>query len=107
MNLLVPERRRVVVSGKVQGVAFLLWVRNVANSLELSGSVRPLEDDRCEIAIQGDRRLVKQFVVACKRGPAEAVIEHIEQSIEPVDPKETTFVVYRTPWRHIADAANQ
>lgn len=107
MNLLVPERRRIVVSGKVQGIAFLLWVRNVANSLELSGSVRPLEDDRCEIAVQGDRRLVKQFVVACKRGPAEAVIERIEQSIEPVDPKETTFVVYRTPWRQIADAANQ
>jgi len=107
MNILVPERRRIVVSGKVQGVAFLLWVRNVANSLELSGCVRPLEDGRCEISVQGDRRLVKQFVVACKRGPAEAEIERLDQSIEPVDHKETTFVVYRTPWRQIADAANQ
>ena len=107
MNVVIPERRRLLISGKVHGVAFLLWVRNVANSLELSGSVRPLDDGRCEIAIQGDRRLVKQFVVACKRGPTEATIDRIEQFIEPVNPRETTFVVYRTPWRQIADAANQ
>ncbi|MCZ2108392.1 MAG: acylphosphatase [Dehalococcoidia bacterium] len=107
MNVVIPERRRITISGKVQGVAFLLWARNVANSLDLSGSVRPLEDGRCEVVVQGDRRLVKQFVVACKRGPAEARIEGVEQSIEPVNPRETTFVVYRTPWRRIADAASQ
>ncbi len=104
MSLTVPERRRVVISGHVQGVAFLLWIRNVANSLELSGNVRPLEDGRCEAVVQGDRLLVKQFVVACKRGPSEASIEGIEQIVEPVDPKETTFVVYRTPWRKIQQA---
>jgi len=101
MTMMVPERRRVFITGKVQGVAFLLWVRNVANSLALSGSVRPLEDGRCEAVVQGDRQLVKQFVVACKRGPTEASIAAIEHFVEPVDAKETTFVVYRTPWRQI------
>ncbi len=104
MTPLVPERRRVVITGKVQGIAFLLWVRNVANSLELSGSVRPLEDGRCEAIAQGDKQLVKQFVVACKHGPAEASIDNIEQFVEPVNARETTFVVYRTPWRQIHDA---
>lgn len=94
--ILIPERRRVVLTGKVQGVAFLVWVRNVANSLELAGSVRNLPDGRCEAVVQGDRQLVKQFVIACKRGPSEATIESIEQTVEPVDPKSTTFVVYRS-----------
>ena len=98
MTVMIPERRRVVISGKVQGIAFLLWIRNVANSLELAGSVRPLEDGRCESVVQGDRQLVKQFVVACKRGPSEASIEAVEHFLEPFDPKQTTFVVYRTPW---------
>lgn len=93
------ERKRVVISGKVQGVGFLLWIRNVANSLELGGSVRPLEDGRCEAVVQGDKQLIKQFVVACKRGPSEASIDHIEQFDEPLEPKDTTFVVYRTPLR--------
>lgn len=100
------ERRRVVISGRVQGVAFLLWIRNVANSLELAGSVRPLDDGRCEAVVQGDRQLIKQFVVACKRGPSEASIDHIEQFEEALEPKDTTFVVYRTPWRQIQKATD-
>lgn len=94
-QILIPERRRVVVRGKVQGVAFLLWLRNVANSLDLAGSARALPDGSCEAIVQGDKKLVKQFVIACKRGPAEAKVETVEQEVQPVDAKCVSFVVIR------------
>lgn len=93
--LLVLEQRRIVITGKVQGVAFMLWIRNVANSLELAGSVRALPDGRCEVIIKGERTLVKQFIVACKRGPVEATVEGIEQESEPVNMMLASFVVHR------------
>lgn len=89
----VPERRRIVIHGQVQGVGFRLWLKNVAQSLNLVGSCRLLEDETCETIVQGDRSLVKQFVVACKRGPSEAQIERIEQEPMPVDPKLAFFYV--------------
>lgn len=33
----VYDRRRVIISGQVCGVAFGLWIRSVAKSLELAG----------------------------------------------------------------------
>jgi len=91
----VPECHRIVIHGKVQGVGFRLWLRNVANSLNLAGSCRQLPDGNCEAIVQGERSLVKQFIVACKRGPAEATVERIEVSPQPVDPKLGGFHVER------------
>lgn len=95
LPLLIPERRRVIVRGKVRGVGFRLWVRSVATSLSLVGSCRNLPDGACEAIVQGDRQLVKQFVIACKRGPAEALVESIEQQVLPVDTKLENFSIER------------
>jgi acylphosphatase len=92
---LSTECKRFVISGHVQGGAFLVWIRNVATSLELVGSVRALPDGRCEAVVQGNRQLVKQFAIACKRGPGGVVVEQVEQVSEPFDPKLVTFVVHR------------
>ena len=95
MPLVIPERRRVLIEGKVQGVAFLLWLRTVANSLDLAGSARALPDGRCEAFVQGDKQLVKQFIIACKRGPSEAQVERVEQETQPVEAHCVGFVVHR------------
>jgi acylphosphatase len=95
LDVYVPERHRIVIHGKVAGVGFRLWLRNVANSLSLVGSCRQLEDGTCEAIIQGERSLVKQFVVACKRGPSEATVDHIEMEPMPIDPRIGGFYVER------------
>ena len=95
LDIYLPERQRIVIHGKVQGVGFRLWLRNVASSLNLAGTCRQLPDGSCEAIVQGERTLVKQFVVACKRGPAEATVERIEQSTLPVDTEATGFSVER------------
>jgi acylphosphatase len=95
LDIYVPERHRIVIHGRVQGVGFRLWLRNVADSLNLVGSCRQLTDGTCEAIIQGERSLVKQFIVACKRGPAEATVERIELTAERVDPALSGFHVER------------
>ena len=94
-NLYIPERRRVVIRGNVQGVAFRVWLRTVAQTLALGGTCRQLDDGSCEAIVQGPRDLVKQFVVACKRGPGGVEIEGIEQSLLPIEPRAATFTIER------------
>jgi acylphosphatase len=91
----MPERKRILIRGKVDGVGFRLWLRNVAQSLNLVGACRLLEGGVVEAEVQGDRQLVKQFVIACKRGPSEASIDGIEVTSLPVDSRLGTFLVER------------
>ncbi|WP_343387037.1 acylphosphatase [Candidatus Amarobacter glycogenicus] len=95
LDVYIPERHRIVIHGKVQGVGFRLWLRNVASSLSLVGSCRQLPDGACEAIVQGEKTLLKQFIVACKRGPAEAVVERIERESLAVDPSLGDFHVER------------
>ncbi|MBA4181635.1 MAG: acylphosphatase [Anaerolinea sp.] len=94
-SLAIRDRRRIIISGQVQGVAFRLWLTSVAHSLELSGEVQHWEDGRCEVVVQGERSLVKQFIVACKRGPSGATVQSIEVTEEKVDPACIGFHVQR------------
>lgn len=91
----MPHRQRVVIHGQVHGIGFRLWLRNVANTLSLEGSCRILEDGTCEVIVQGNKTLVKQFIVACKRGPDGATVADIETSTMPVDPTLERFTVER------------
>lgn len=91
----IVDRRRIVISGKVQGIAFRVWLKSVAESLDVAGSVCNLPDGRCEVFVQGERSLVKQFVVACKRGPSPQTVERAEIFEEPLEAKSAGFVVAR------------
>lgn len=93
--LYFPERQRIVIRGQVQGVGFRLWLRNVAQSLSLVGNCRLRDDGAVEAEVQGDRQLVKQFVIACKRGPSEATVDGIDVSTLPIDPRVGFFHVER------------
>lgn len=95
LDLYVPRRQRVVIHGNVQGVGFRLWIRNVADTLALVGTCRQLPDGTCEVVVQGEKNLLKQFVVACKRGPSEAFVERVEVSTMPVDQSLERFEVAR------------
>lgn len=84
-----------MIHGKVAGVGFRFWLRNVADSLSLSGSCRQLPDGSCEAVVQGEKSLVRQFIVACKRGPSGASVDHIEVELMPLAPDISGFHVER------------
>lgn len=91
----VVDRRRIVITGTVQGIAFGVWLKSVADSLEVAGHAQQLSGTVCEVFVQGERSLVKQFVVACKRGPNPGSVERTEVFELPLEPKSAGFVVIR------------
>jgi acylphosphatase len=76
----MAERARVhvVVSGRVQGVAFRAYTVDEARDLGLSGWVRNLPDGRVEAEAEGERPALEALVAFCRRGPPAARVEGVE-----------------------------
>jgi acylphosphatase len=71
-------RRRVVVSGRVQGVGFRYGIAARARSLGVGGSVRNLADGTVEAFLEGPRPRVESLVDWCRHGPSGARVDGIE-----------------------------
>jgi acylphosphatase len=72
------SRVHVIVSGRVQGVAFRYYARRWAISLSLTGWVRNLFDGRVETVAEGDRKHLEEFISLLGEGPGTAVVENVE-----------------------------
>jgi len=75
-------RRRVVVSGRVQGVWFRDGCAREAAAHGLDGWVRNLPDGRVEAAFEGPRSGVDALVEWCRRGPPRAEVRAIDVTEE-------------------------
>jgi acylphosphatase len=71
-------RRRVLVSGTVQGVFFRDSCRRAAAEAEVAGWVRNLPDGRVEAVFEGDPAPVERMVAWMGHGPSRAVVERVE-----------------------------
>lgn len=61
-------RRRVIVSGMVQGVCFRAYTRDAARDLGVRGWVRNLPDGNVEAVIEGTSDTVRAMVAWLRRG---------------------------------------
>jgi acylphosphatase len=73
----MPVRKRVVVSGRVQGVAFRNSTQMAAVALGVKGWVRNLPNGDVEGCFEGEPNAVQQLVDWCRRGPAAARVERL------------------------------
>jgi len=64
--------------GFVQGVNFRSFIKDTAESLEIKGYVRNLDDSRVEILAEGDIDKLKDFIDACKIGPLGSRVKNVE-----------------------------
>jgi acylphosphatase len=71
-------RRRVVVSGRVQGVFFRDTARRMAESRGVSGWVRNRSDGSVEAVFEGVEPAVTAMVEFCRQGPRGADVEQVE-----------------------------
>ena len=71
-------RRRVLVSGTVQGVFFRDSGRRAAAEAGVAGWVRNLPDGRVEAVFEGEPAAVDRMVAWMRRGPSRAVVERVE-----------------------------
>ncbi len=75
-------RRRVLVSGDVQGVFFRATCRDEARRRGLSGSVTNRPDGRVEAHFEGDPRAVDEMIEWCRRGPPMARVASVDVNDE-------------------------
>ena len=71
-------RRRVVVSGRVQGVAFRAATRAKARAGAVAGWARNLADGRVEAVFEGDPAAVAALIAWCHAGPSGARVKRVE-----------------------------
>ena len=69
--------RSCVVTGRVQGVGFRWWAKQVAEELGIAGWVRNSADGRVELMVQGSEDLVDVFVAKLAGGPPMAAVEDV------------------------------
>ena len=71
-------RRHAWISGRVQGVSFRFYTRDLAASLGVSGWVRNLPDGRVELLAEGEESAVEQVMDFCRKGPPGARVVEVE-----------------------------
>ncbi len=66
------------IEGRVQGVFYRGFTRNLAARLGLNGWARNLYDGRVEALFEGSRELIEQAIEECWKGPAGSSVRNIE-----------------------------
>jgi acylphosphatase len=74
----VQVTRRYLVSGRVQGVGYRMFVADSARREGLAGHVRNLPDGTVEAVAAGELESVTRFEAALWRGPSRARIEAVD-----------------------------
>ncbi|VVB78268.1 Acylphosphatase [uncultured archaeon] len=72
--------KKIIVSGRVQGVFYRRFVYNYAIKLGLKGYVKNLVNGDVEIVVQGETSKINELIKECRKGPNGAYVENIELS---------------------------
>lgn len=73
---------RLFLTGNVQPMFFGPYVKQEAEKLNVRGFIRPLEDKRIEVFLEGDLKAVEEMIPRCKTGPYNTQIRLAEQRDE-------------------------
>lgn len=74
--------RRLVVSGRVQGVGFRYFTREAAAREGVTGWVRNLPDGRVEARVEGESDAVMRVERAIRQGPRGARVDAVDVDAE-------------------------
>jgi len=69
--------RRLVISGRVQGVGFRWFTSEAAQREGVTGWVRNLPNGRVEAFVEGEAEAVQRVEAAIRRGPGGARVDDI------------------------------
>ena len=71
-------RARLLISGRVQGVAFRWETLQAAQRYQVNGWVRNLPDGRVEAVLEGSRQQVNDLIDWCRQGPPIARVDNLD-----------------------------
>ena len=78
----VMVRRRVRVTGRVQGVFFRESCRREAERRSLAGWVTNRDDGSVVAVFEGPERAVDELIAWCRHGPSSARVDSVEVTDE-------------------------
>jgi acylphosphatase len=78
----MTSRRRLVVSGRVQGVFYRAACKAEADRLGLAGWARNRDDGRVEVVVEGAAGIIEHLVRWCHDGPPHARVTSVEVTTE-------------------------
>ena len=81
------------IHGLVQGIGYRYSARNEAKKRGFTGYVRNLADSTVEIAVEGEEKDLKDFVVWCYNGVGPAMVQKIEESWSTATGEFSDFVI--------------
>ena len=84
-----------MIRGADDGVAFRVWILNVARTMQLTGEARFPEPGVCEVIAQGSRFALRQFAATCRRGPSEGVVASVSDARERIEKHLFEFALSR------------
>ena len=73
--------KHYLVSGRVQGVGFRMFIEKRARQVGVGGRIRNLKDGRVEIVASGQDADVLQLEVYIKRGPDSGQVTQVEDFV--------------------------
>ncbi len=66
----------IKINGKVQGVFFRQFVKQIADKLRINGSVKNSPDGSVEVIAEGEEEDLRTLVRTCEEGPKGSVIDN-------------------------------
>lgn len=67
----------LLISGSVQGIGYRYFIRSNARRLGLAGWVRNNPDGAVEALLQGEKEIIEQMIILCKKGPFLAEVKQV------------------------------
>jgi acylphosphatase len=78
--------KRLIVSGRVQGVFYRQWTVNEARALGLAGWVRNLRSGKVELLASGPEEAVRELIRKCREGPPAAAVDAVRVEDAEAEP---------------------
>lgn len=72
------SRAHLFIEGRVQGVFYRSFTRDLAQGLGLNGWVKNLRDGRVEALFEGRKDLIEKAVTTCYSGTPGSRVSHID-----------------------------
>jgi acylphosphatase len=85
--------RRLLVTGRVQGVGFRFFTEAAARREGLHGWVRNLPDGRVEISAEGEVEALERFERSVRHGPPGARVEQVDVTDMGASGSDTGFSI--------------
>ncbi len=74
---MAKRRAHLIISGRVQGVCYRAFTKDVAVSRGLTGWVKNLPDGRVEAVLEGESDSIERAVAECYKGPPASHVTDI------------------------------